>query len=311
MAITNHRTYDAQAVKASGVALGGATRITIDHGYDAIARQRFNARQGNAVISRKGMFVRGSLSCLDVTKFLSVLTAAPEDADDYLTFYSKQDGLGVATYHGRNLLRPRYTSFGLTVPEPPAPSSMEIGFECLWIKADDSAATGFEEVDAPVTASESAVNALRTNPELVGPVIAATFDGDTIDHRDQFGLRLEFEVRRARNTDFAGPDSLVPVLSGVTWNLQHKSNQILTTPNRTLMEELLEADPGDLVVTLQKINGAANKTMTLHNAMFTGDPEEHAFDNYGNFNPNGECETVDSDGTTHRTLSTNPIIELA
>ena len=314
MAITNSRTYDAQAVKASNVALGGIVRIDVAHGHENVNRQRFGGRQGNAVVHRSGKFVRGSLSCLDVTKFISVLTAAPSAGDDNIVFYVAQDGTSPTTYVKRTLLRPRYTSLSLTVPEPPGNASFDLGFECLWIKADGNAADDFHEVDTPADAqAEAGVITARTNPELLMGVTAATHGATVVQHRSRFGLRIQFEVRRNRNTDFAGPDSIIPILSAVQFDLETKDTGIVTGPPvKTAMQELLDAGADDLVLTLAKVNGASDKTLTLKNAVFIENPESHSFDNYGSFTPNGECETVDADGTTHRALGgANPIATIA
>ncbi len=314
MPITNVRTYDAQAMTASGVSLGGLARITEVQGYTAVTRSRYDGRQGTASILRKDKFVRGTLSCSDVTKCIALITAGPADADDYLIYYTAKDGTSPTAYIKHKLLRPRYTGLSVRIPAPGDVGSFEVTFECLWIKESGTdAAVNFDDVHGTTdNVVEATVEADRTNPEILAEVIAAAHASKSIEHRSAFNFRIDGPVLRDRNPGYNGPDSIIWKPDTLRFDLATKDTGVSGTPLKTTMQELLDAAAGDLAVTVGKVNGSNDKLFTLKNAKFIEDPEEYPFDNYSGFSPNGESEWVDSDGTTHRTLSgANPILTIA
>lgn len=301
MAITNPRVYDAQALKAAGVSLGGLSKVTVQEGHENVIRSRDDGRVGQASIHRTGKRFSGTIESKDVTKVMSLLTAAPNDAADILEFYEAQDATSPVTFKKHVILRPRFTGLSVRIPEPNGLAMFTVNFESLWILTNGDAATAFNEVHA-VTSGVSAatVTALLTRPEELCGVRAAAHGAKSILSRSAMNFRLEFDVRRDRNPEFAGPDSIIPILRGVLIDITTKDATL--TSGKTTMQDLLDAGAADLTATLGKVNGTAHKVLTFKNAKALEYAGTHPFDNYGEFTPNFECESFS--GSTHYTVGT-------
>ncbi|HEB79265.1 MAG TPA: hypothetical protein ENI79_02160 [Rhodospirillales bacterium] len=307
----NTRIYDAQGVISKGISVGGHNRITVTDGFDSVSRTRFDGRQGTHAVNKLGKFVRFTQTCMDPTKALTLVNEAPSDAADFLTYYVAKDGTSPTAFVKHTLLRPRYTSLSIRIPES-GPATMELAGECLWLLENGVAAAEFHEVHATTDeVSQLTVDADLSNPEIIEELKTVTLAALTLQHRSSLNIRIDGQVRRDRNPGFAGPDSIIWIPDTVRFDLTTKDGGFSDDGTKTSQQDLLDAAAASLVATVGKVNGADDRVFTLFNAKFTEASGEFPFDNYGTFTPNGECEWMSADGTTFYTLGgSDPIMTI-
>lgn len=311
MAVPQERTYDAQAITANEVQLGGTSRLTVTPGYEQITRSRFGGRMGASRVLRGAKFVRGTLTCLDVTKVITLVTATPTlDADNIMTFYVAEEGTSPTTYTKHVLLRPVFFNPTVSIVPGGTDATFTVSFECRWVKADDTAADEFNEVDVTTTAvAEATVEADRVEPAILDEVTSVTHGAVAVEHPGDFSFQITGGLRKHRNGGFKGHDSIAWVVDGLQFDFRTLSS-VRSAQSKTRVQELLDAAAADLVVIMSALDGGSPKTFTFANAVFLQGGGEHPAVGHHVFNPNGECEFFD--GVNHFALTgANLILTIA
>lgn len=300
--MANKRVFQAQALTVNGITVAGLSRISFDASYRDIIRSRPDGAVGVEDVDRTGLVINVTIECADVTKVNALLDAAPGT----LLFYARESG--AATYHkyatagstcvlhGMNMNFAKNSDATLTLRGRLAVTSGASDLKDV-LKVDDGEAAGTlvypVRLQRPNSASYS-----------VGPL--------TPLHLESMNLSLDAVVI----DDYADADIAVTACDVVGWNplrtsLVHKDATMKTgtPPLEDITGQLMNAARGTLTVTLLGRGGAANKTLTISNLLFTGAQPDFGPE-YGQFTLSGESGWKNG-ATIYSMNSTNKLFSIA
>ena len=288
--MANKRTYNAQAAVINGVSLGGTTQISIERGHDVQSSGALDGQQGGSHgVARGAKFVRGSIDSEDITKMITLLTAARSTG----VFFAKESG--AATWLKRTLKNPvmhnlRFASrFG-------GRSAFTLDFECQWDDADD-----FKEVDLPLAAEQ-------TEPTIVVPssyaeptaVVYKTDPADqqldvTVLHVKEFSFNVGGQLLRDTNPGVSGYDSVEYNPGDVTFSIGFADHTVSGAPAKDRVQELFELDQSRVIeVTLRGTGVETDKIVKLNNAVLIGSRDTEPAQGYAGFVIDGKLEWTDA-----------------
>ena len=304
--MANQRTFLVQGLNLNGVALGGLATIRFTAAYRAVVVSTPDGAFGAEDVDRAGLAVGVQIVCADVTQARNALTAAVGDT----TFSGKESGAN--TWHD-------YTVPGIVLT----------GMNLSITKAADAQLTldgvvrfpsGTADLDdiLTVTGGGGAAPSLTYPVRLFRPFNAA-FDagyaGSPISplHVESVQLALAAQV----NEDFADADIGHTAVDIVGWqplqvSLVHRDAQIPPGDPSHISSKLMGAARGKLTVQLKGRGGAADKTLTVENLLWTGLTQEDKAD-YTDFTLTGQSgwrrQAAPADVVYD--LSTTPLFDIA
>ena len=256
MAIVNRRLLHAQhrgataaTANINGVAAGGLMSASIQCGYDDIITAGADGYSFPEV-DRLTQFVRGTIQCQDWVDVLDVLKGA---VGSYV-FYERESGLATWTKHQINDPYIHSASFNLTHR---GRGNVNFGFEC-W--ASDTG-IGFSDIWKRTTGQALPAKTLAYEPSV--EITAGAHGATTFYHTLNLSLNINSQPTRASHDGDVGYTAVDLVWGGVPI-----SGTLAIQDSNTMLTLLGNAE-ANLVFTVKQAQGAANKTLTIKNVLFT------------------------------------------
>lgn len=278
--MANKRVFQVQAATVNGVAVAGLSRISFDASYRDVVRSRPDGAVGVEDVDRVGLVIGVTIECADVMKVNQLLNAAPGT----MLFYAKESG--AATYH-------KYTTAGSTLVLTGMDMNLQKNVDAaLTLRGRLAVTSGSSDLKDVIKVDDGEVAGTLVYPvRLQRPNNASYSVGPlTPLHLESMNLSLDAVVI----DDYADADVAVTAVDVVGWNplrttLVHKDATMKsgTAPLEDITGQLMNAARGILTVTLLGRGGAANKTLTINNLLFTGAQPNFGPD-YGQFTLSGE-----------------------
>lgn len=279
--MANQRTFLAQGLSLNGVAVGGLASIGFSAAYRSVVESRSDGAIGAEDVDRAGLDVDVAIECTDVTKVNAILDATPGTT----TWSGKESG--AATWH----------NFTIGAASPIVITGARLNFAkgadaTLSLTGKIRFAASATELDGVIalTGASGAAPSLTYPARLYRPT-TASFDPDGAAtaiaplHIESLGLSLDAQVIQ----DFADADVGHTAVDIVGWGplrttMTHRDAKAVAPSN--INAQLLKAVRGVLTVMLLGRGGAANKTLTINNLLFSGASQRDQTE-YSEFTLNG------------------------
>jgi len=283
--MANKRVFQAQALTVNTVAVGGLARISFDATYRDVIRSRPDGAFGVEDVDRTGLVIGVTIDCTDVVKINQLLASTPGD----MTFYAKESG--TATFHKYTIV----SADAKTVLTGGRLSFPKNADGTLSLSGRLAVTDGTKDLKDVLKVDDAEAAPVLTYPVRLQRPHNASFDPDGADpaiapiHLESVELSLDAVVI----DDYADADVAVTAVDVVGWNplrttFSHKdASPSGVVPIGDISGKLMGAVRGVLTVLLLGRGGAANKTLTVNNLLFTGARPEFG-DGYGTFGMSGE-----------------------
>jgi hypothetical protein len=281
--MANRRVFQAQALTANGIAVAGLSRISFDAGYHDMIRSRPDGAAGVEDVDRSGLVIGVTIECTDVTKVNQLLAATPGGVQ----FYARESG--AITYHKYATLASICVLTGMNLRLAKNADAVLVLRGWLAVTSGSSDLKDVLRVDDGENAGTLVYPVRLQRPN------SADYDpggGDTISpiHMESLEMSLEAQVIY----DYADADVAVTAVDRVGWNplqttFTHKdaTMQTGTPPQPDITAALMNAARGTLAVQLLGRGGAAGKTLTIRNLLFSRAQPDFGPE-YGMFTLSGE-----------------------
>jgi len=272
MATVNNRIMKPQASVINGVDAGGTMIARIASGYDDVNQTPLDGLD-IPLVDRLTEFVRGSLTCQDWVHIIDLLTGT---VGTYV-FYQRKSGTAVATgFIKHTITNPVIHRAALSLIHR-GYGTINADFECkaadeskgisdMWGQTDDQAAPSYIsaarglEITACAHNSVDIYHTIGLDFEIAMQLMKASADGDV----GYTAVDAELGgAPQTQNRAFGDPGGISPM---GTLTFQDAS----ITDGNILAQDLIAASAGDLVLTVKQAQGAAAKTVTIANVVFTG-----------------------------------------
>jgi len=260
MATVNQRVGIPQAVAINGVDAGGAMQARIDAGFDNVIKSAPDGLQV-PVKDKEAEYVRGTIITQDWSEIINLLTGAIGT----LVFYERKSGVAEATgFIQHTITAPiiHRVRFDFTKG---AYCPVTAEFECRAADETKGIADMWTPLDAQ--AAPAYISAARGGFRVVSAAHGGTID---IYHITAFDFTLTLPLVKECNDADVGYTCVDARLDGLTaeGSISFQDSVISTIPASLLLQDLLAAAAGDLVVTVSQSQGAAAKVITIANVDF-------------------------------------------
>lgn len=279
--MANQRTFQVQGLELNGVAIGGLATIQFNATYGNVIESASDGAIGAEDVDRAGLAIGVTISCTDVTKVNAALVAAVGNT----IFWGKESG--AATYH-------KYTVPGIVLTGMNLNLSKVVD-ATLQLTGRVRLADGAKDLDdvLALTAADAGAAMVSTYPARLYRPNTASFDPEGADpaiapiHVESVGLSLAANVLE----DFSDTDIGMTAVDIGGWRalqvtLGHRDTKA-ESPSH-INAKLMGAARGVLTVVLLGRAGAANKTLTANNLLWTGSTQQDRAD-YSEFTLAGGC----------------------
>jgi len=259
MATANKRLRKPQALVINGVDVGGVMTAVIQQGYD---NSLSSAPDGLAlpIIDRETQFTRGTVTTQDWVHAVDLLAGA---VGTYV-FYERKSGTTAATgYVMYTITAPVIHNVSLTLSKG-GYMTCTFAFECK--AADETKGIGDMLTMTDTQAAPTYISAARGGYR----VSATTHGAVSVHHITAFNFSLAIPIVKACNDSDIGYTCVDAELTGMaaSGSIGFQDGEITTSLLKA--QNLLTADPADLVLTVTQGQGATAKTITISNADFSG-----------------------------------------
>ncbi len=250
---TNSRTYSPSRPVINGVSVGGLTSVAYEEGFD---NKIESSGEGQAFPTkdRRGQFCRGTISCEDWVKMLSILTGTVG------TFVVYERISGAATFIKHTFTNPVVSAVSLTVSNNKY-SAITANFEC---RAADGTKTivDMHKVEAAATLPD--VVAAEYGGYEINSVVLGSL---AITHVTGLTFNMSATIIKSTGDDdlaYTAVDRVDDNLA-VSGSLSFEAGFASTS---LISQQMLIASAADLVVTVKKAGGTAQKVLTIKSVSF-------------------------------------------
>ena len=279
MAATNNRVRMIRESTINGVDSGGMVTVLIQEGWDQIIRSGPSDIAG-MVVDRECQFVRGAIATQDWSKAYNSLVAASGN----FVFSERISGAAAGSAWQAHTLANTVIHRLDLAQQFGQYMTATYAYECKF--ASDS--TTYSDVHS--VAAGGAAGAAHTATRGGYRVESATLGEVNFYHVTQFNLSIALPLFKDCNDGDVG----YTIVEAET------ECGIAVTGSITVQDEdfdpIGDADPADLVLTLRSSSGAADKTITVKDVVFTG-RDSNKQQGYGTFAHAFEVSNPDGDLT--------------
>jgi hypothetical protein len=278
------RLYNAQAVTANGIALGGLTQISVESTFRQVLEGRSDGYLGLDALDRYDPAVTGSITSQDNTiastnnKGLDLLLTAP--ANTGIVAYWQNSGAATFTKYtiggqiGATFDYVHCKFTGCNMNFGPDYSSWTCPYETYIVDAGTAGDNAGALSDLIETTDNAASAPTLTAPARLQRPKTMTLGALTPKHISALTINIQGDPVLRDHADvymFNGAVDIAGWKVGGSITLKDVAVASGSSGDDMPMR-ILKASPADLVVTLQNIESGADKTVTITNVKFIGAP---------------------------------------
>jgi len=261
MATVNNRVMSPQGLVINGVDAGGAMTVNVKAGNDQTNK---SAPDGLAVpVKDKEMqYVRGTVVTQDWVHAVELLTAVVGD----LVFYERKSNIPAANgYIKHTIANPVIHRMQLRFNRK-GYATATFNFECraadetkgiidMWSSKDNQSAPTY------ISAARGGVRILSATHGTVGTLIS-------ILHNTDFEFSIEMRLAKESNDADVGYTCVDAMTDGMTCRGSIGFQDAAIAADVMLIQKLITAAKGPLVITVRQSQGATSKVITIANVDF-------------------------------------------
>lgn len=291
--MANNRVFLAQGLSTNGQAVGGMASLGFDAAYSDILRSSGDGAVGVEDVDRAGLGVNVSLECTDVMLINAILAANVSNT----TFSGKESG----NTKWQNATVPGIVYHGADVNLGKAADGT------LSMRGAVRFADGTKKLAdvIQILGGQSSAPSQTYPARLYRPHGAAFNPGVVINPEHLESVRLSLSANLLQ--DYSDEDVGMTAVDVIDWGdlavtLVHKDASQVAGSDRST--QLMEAARGVLTVSLLGRGGAAGKTLTVNNLLWTNVSQQRARE-YWVFTMTGAASWRKPDSTAY-TLNESP-----
>ena len=302
----NKRIFQVQGLVSNGVSIGGLASLDFDAAYKDVIQSTPDGAVGAEDVDRAGLRVAASLQCSDVAKMNAVLDSAPGST----SFSGKESG--ASTWHNYVVQSILWSGMNLSMSKN---ADGGLGMDGVVRFAD-----GTKDLqDAITLAAAEATPPTLTYPARLYRPNTASFDPDGAAdaiaplHVESVNLTVNGNVLE----DYGDTDIGQTAVDLAGWNPLQVTLVIRDASDPgaeagDIASKIIAAARGALTVALLGRAGAADKTLTVNNLVFTGVRASHSAD-YTEFTLTGSAgwRSNFAPGTVYTLNATDKLFEIA
>ncbi|MBW8017435.1 MAG: hypothetical protein FVQ82_14745 [Planctomycetes bacterium] len=263
MATVNKRTSIPQAVVINGVDAGGDMTVRITAGFD---QKNQSAPDGLEVPvkDKEIQYVRGSVTTQDWIHAVELLTGALGT----LVFYERKSGVAAATgYIKHTIVNPVIHKMRLSISKKRY-AEVSFGFECR--AADETAGITDMHTTEDTQAAPSYISAARGGVRIISATHGTGGTLLSILHSTAFEFSIALPLVKESNDADVGYTCVDARLDGLgcEGKTSFQDGGVKAVTTQLLIQQLIIAAAGPLVLTVRQSQAATNKLITIANVDF-------------------------------------------
>jgi len=291
--MANNRLFEVEGLSFNGEAVGGLASLGFDGGYQDVPESDGDGAVGAEDVDRAGLRVAWNLATTDVAKVNALMAAAVGNTE----FSGRESGL--ATY--RDYVVPGLVPIGFTLNLPKATDAV------LTLNGLVRFATAATDLDDIFAATAAQPAPTKTYPaRLFRPHTVSYADDPAVAPTHLESINLSLAAQRVHE-DYSDTDigeTAVDVGPWAALKIALVLKDYSVSGTSDMAAKLMMAATGKaLTATLSGRGGAADKTLTVNNVIWTGHNKTKAKD-YWQWTINGSAGW--KNGETEYTLNGSP-----
>jgi len=264
MATVNKRVGIPQAVTINGIDAGGTMTARLISGFDDRNQSEPDGLQV-PVKDKETQFVRGTIVTQDWPHAVELLTAAAGS----LVFYERKSGVAEAAgYIKHTITNPVIHKMRLSISKKQY-AAVSFDFECR--AADETKGITDMHQTADEQAAPSYISAARGGVRIISATHGTGEALLNILHSTELEFAIEMPLVKESNDADVGYTCVDARLDGMKCQgkISFQDGGIKAATTQLLIQQLITAAKGDLVITVRQSQAATNKVITIGGTDFS------------------------------------------